>query len=62
MKSNHMGMFRAMIVTCFLHKPKANNAYTERWNFMKIPVQLESCFAMEEFSEQDDDLYSFLEV
>ena len=29
---------------------------------MNLPVQLESCLAMEELSEQDDDLYSLPEV
>ena len=31
MKTNYMGMFRAMNVTYFLHKPKANNAWIERY-------------------------------
>ena len=57
-----MGMFRAMNVTCFLHKPKANNAWIERYEFMNLPVQLESYLMMEVFSMQGDDWYNFLDV
>ena len=57
-----MGMFRAMNVTYFLHKPKANNAWIERYEFMNLPVQLESYLVMEVLSMQGDDWYSFLDV
>ena len=44
-----MGMFRAMNVTYFLHKPKANNAWIERYEFMNLPVQLKLYLMMECF-------------
>ena len=62
MKTNYMGMFRAMNVTYFLHKPKANNAWIERYEFMNLPVQLKLYLMIEVLSVQGDDWYSFLEV
>ena len=62
MKTNYMGMFRAMNVTYFLHKPKANNAWIERYEFMNLPVQLKLYLVMEVSSMQGDDWYSFLDV
>ena len=62
MKTNYMGVFRAMNVTYFLHKPKANNAWIERYEFMNLPVQLELYLVMEVLSVQGDDWYNFLDV
>ena len=62
MESKDMYSFRDMSMTFFIHKLRASSPYIERQKFMNLPVQLESCLAMEELSGQDNDLYSLLDV